>query len=108
MTRFVDGMIVCTPLPGMLKVMVSAPGFEFADRIAWRSDPAPLSFVLMTVNVAALTGRIAITKNNSTNLGSRSHCHLVSASLCLTEAFMVFLRELVCFAEITSCWHPRR
>src|SRR5216117_2826843 len=47
------GAIVCTPAPGMLNVIVSAPGFALASRIACRSEPAPLSLVLVTVNVAA-------------------------------------------------------
>ena len=42
---------MCTPEPLMLKVIVSAPGFAFASRIAWRSDPAPESFVFVTVYV---------------------------------------------------------
>ena len=48
--------IVWTPLPGMLNSMTSSPKFAFASRIAWRSDPAPESSVLMTVNVAAAAG----------------------------------------------------
>src|SRR5262249_27970423 len=48
--------IVCTPATGMLKVIVSAPAFVLASMTAWRRDPAPESFVLMTVNVAAEAG----------------------------------------------------
>jgi hypothetical protein len=33
----------------MLNAIVSAPGFAFASRIAWRSEPAPESAVLVTV-----------------------------------------------------------
>ena len=47
-------VIVCTPAPGMLKLIVSVPAFPFALRIAWRSDPAPESFVFITVKVMAL------------------------------------------------------
>ena len=36
----------------MLKAIVSAPAFALASRIAWRSDPAPESLVLVTVKVA--------------------------------------------------------
>jgi hypothetical protein len=36
----------------MLNAIRSSPGLAFASVIAWRSDPAPLSFVLVTVNVA--------------------------------------------------------
>src|SRR5262245_46104107 len=45
--------IVCTPLPAMLKAIVSVPPLALASVIAWRSDPAPLSVVLVTVYVVA-------------------------------------------------------
>ncbi len=41
--------MVCVPVPAMLKVMLSAPALTFASRIAWRSEPAPELFVLVTV-----------------------------------------------------------
>ena len=41
-------MIVCTPAPGMLNVIVSSRGVELAQSIAARSEPGPLSFVLVT------------------------------------------------------------
>ena len=47
------GEMVWTPAPGIANTMMSAPGFALASRIAWRSDPAPLSAVLVTVSVAA-------------------------------------------------------
>ena len=50
------GMIVCTPAPGMLKSIVSAPALALASRIAWRSEPGPESLVFVTVKVAAATG----------------------------------------------------
>jgi hypothetical protein len=37
-----------------LKLIVSVPGLAFALRIAWRNEPLPLSFVFVTVNVAAI------------------------------------------------------
>jgi hypothetical protein len=43
------GEIVCTPSPGMSKLIVSVPGFVFACSIAQRSEPAPLSSVFVTV-----------------------------------------------------------
>ena len=52
----VVGVIVWTPVPGMAKAIVSAPMAAFASRIAWRSDPAPLSAVLVTVKVAQRAG----------------------------------------------------
>src|SRR5262245_41887272 len=50
----VSTSIVCTPLPGILKWIVSVPAFVLASVIAWRSDPAPLSAVLVTVYVVAV------------------------------------------------------
>src|SRR4029450_6726831 len=49
----VAGVIVWTPLPTMLKLIVSAPGFPFALVIASRSEPAPESAVDVTVKGAA-------------------------------------------------------
>ena len=42
-------LIVCTPVPEILKMMLSVPAAALASRIAWRNEPAPESFVLMTV-----------------------------------------------------------
>ena len=39
--------------PGMLKLIVCGPALPFASAMAWRSDPAPVSLVLVTVNVVA-------------------------------------------------------
>src|SRR6266542_1019019 len=44
--------MVWTPAPGVLKTIVSAPEVALASRIAWRKEPGPESFVLVTVNVA--------------------------------------------------------
>src|SRR5215475_7640091 len=51
------GTIVQTPPPSQpapltLNAIVSMPAAALASRIAWRSDPGPESFVLVTVNVA--------------------------------------------------------
>src|SRR5512142_1800536 len=51
--RAVGTLIVWTPAPGMLNEIVSSPACALASRIACRSDPAPESFVLTTVNVSA-------------------------------------------------------
>jgi hypothetical protein len=58
----VAGVIVCTPDPVMVKSIVSRPGLALASRIAWRSEPAPESFVFVTVNVAAARGIAAVPK----------------------------------------------
>ena len=50
------GVIVWTPAPGMAKAIRSVSALALASRIAWRSDPAPESFVFVTVKVAAATG----------------------------------------------------
>ena len=52
------GAIVQTPEPSQpapetLNAIVSAPAAAFASVIAWRSEPAPESLVLVTVKVAA-------------------------------------------------------
>src|SRR4029079_16310377 len=65
----VAGLMVCTPLPGMLKQSVSNPALAFASRIACRSEPAPLSFVLVTAQVAT-----AGTTVKTTELILTCHC----------------------------------
>lgn len=42
----------------MLNAMVSVPGLVLASMIACRSDPAPLSVVLVTVKVAPRAGGV--------------------------------------------------
>jgi hypothetical protein len=54
----VVGVMVHTPLPSQPapvtpKAIVSRPAAALASRIAWRSEPAPESLVLVTVKVAA-------------------------------------------------------
>ena len=46
-------VIVCGPAPAMLNEIVSVPPIAFASMIACRNEPAPLSAVLVTVNVAS-------------------------------------------------------
>src|SRR6476659_3955031 len=55
--RLVAGEIVQTPLPlqpepETLNAIVSSPAFALASVIACRSEPAPVSAVVVTVNVA--------------------------------------------------------
>ena len=54
--RAVVSAIVCGPLPAIEKSIVSAPELPLASVIASRRLPAPASFVVVTVNVAARTG----------------------------------------------------
>ena len=52
--RAVTGWITCGPAPARSKTIVSANPIEpFESRIAWRSEPAPASAVVVTVYVAA-------------------------------------------------------
>ena len=44
-----NSVIVCTPPPGMSNTIVSrSPLSAFESMIAWRSEPGPLSLVLVT------------------------------------------------------------
>jgi hypothetical protein len=43
------GVIVLTPVPDILKLIVSAPACPLASVIAWRSEPAPELLVLVTL-----------------------------------------------------------
>src|SRR5450759_2082893 len=66
--RSVAGVVmVCTPAPGMLNAIVSRPGAALASSNAWRKLPAPKSFVLMTVNVAASAGTVNNAKKAMAN-----------------------------------------
>ena len=51
------GAIVCTPA-GMAKLIVW-PASRSAFRIAWRSEPIPLSLVLVTTNALATITPVA-------------------------------------------------
>jgi len=48
---------IVPPLVDAAKVIVSAAGLALASRIAWRSEPAPASLRVVTLNVAASAGR---------------------------------------------------
>jgi hypothetical protein len=60
----VEGMIVWGPEPGILKMILSAPRWALASRIACLSEPAPLSPVLVTTNVDA--GAVSATASGTT------------------------------------------
>jgi hypothetical protein len=53
--RSVSGLIVCTPVPGMLNAIVPPP-MLLASVIAWRNEPVPVSLVFMTVKTKGATG----------------------------------------------------
>src|ERR1017187_10418614 len=63
--------MVCTPAPGMLKVMTSAPGLLLALAMAWLNEPAPELAVLVTTKVVAraeLSGKTSATATNPRQL----------------------------------------
>ena len=65
------GVIVCTPLPGMLNVIVStSPLSAFDSRIACRNEPAPLSFVLVTTRLRP-AGVTVVVSNDRVVAGRR-------------------------------------
>src|SRR4030095_12869732 len=53
----------------MSKAIVSSPGLVLASRMAWRSDPAPESLVLVTVKGAAPREEFA--RRNAKTNGNR-------------------------------------
>jgi hypothetical protein len=61
-----DKRVIVHGQPARLNTIVSP---LVASTIAWRSDPAPVSFVLVTVNVAAETFVVARIKRNPTIAG---------------------------------------
>src|SRR5436309_3017217 len=65
-----SGVMVCTPSPGMLKVIVSTtPALAFESRIACRNDPDPVSSVLVTgISTATAVCAIATSaRDNAAN-----------------------------------------
>src|SRR5208283_5163647 len=88
------GLIVCTPGPGMLKSIVSAPevglAVALASMIAWRSEPGPLSALLVTVNVASSTRSSTSSKERLTG---RFRSRLRIRRLTRLTSFMAFPSE---------------
>ena len=50
-------LIVCTPPPGIAKVITVYPARPSASVIAWRNDPGPLSAVVVTA-IEVLSSKI--------------------------------------------------
>src|SRR5262245_22096892 len=62
----VTGLIVNGPAPAILKLIASGTlVLEFADKIACRNEPAPLSLVLVTTSVAACPEPELMTPNRT-------------------------------------------
>src|SRR6476469_3100217 len=69
--RIESGLIVWTPLPGMLKLIVPPP-MLLASRIACRNEPIPLSFVFMTVKTRGVLGVWTAGRDSCVIVGSGS------------------------------------
>ena len=67
----VSGWMVWTPAPGMANAIESAPAAALASRIAWRSEPSPLSPTVVTVNRAG-TARSSKCSSRSLAVNSQS------------------------------------
>src|SRR6185369_7773023 len=65
--------MVCAPLPiANWTVQVAVQTLPFASSSAWRSEPAPLSLVLVTMTVLPVIVAVAVTAVLSAALGSVS------------------------------------
>jgi hypothetical protein len=67
----VAGWMVWTPAPGMAKAIASVPALPLASVMAWRSEPAPESAVVVTVKVAAGERRAARRRAATAGTGGR-------------------------------------
>src|SRR5689334_8350939 len=77
-------VILGTVMLGILKVIVSAPGFALASRIACRKEPAPLLLVFLTVKVACAWVIATVTRlgfdRNTTKSDSASVFNLMAST----------------------------
>src|SRR5438876_296124 len=105
-------LIVCTPVPGMLKLMSSTPGAAFASLIAWRREPAPASAVVVTTKLANSTrgstdsitaaGRTGASAIGGALRRCRDHGRMVR-----TELFTIYpLHSLVALGKNRGPAHP--
>src|SRR2546430_6519816 len=62
---------------GMLKLIVSAPAFAFASKIAWRNEPPPESFVFVTRKVLASEVLLVIVRAANTSARSEKRPEVV-------------------------------
>src|SRR5688500_20207382 len=69
--RFDVSAMTCGPGPGMLNVIVSRPRRALALPIAWRSEPGPLSLVVVTANGPAPAAVLVIVDISSTFTDAR-------------------------------------
>src|SRR5438876_1087745 len=75
------GLIVCTPLLGMLKLIVSrTPTLALEQLIASRSEPVPLSLVLMTTRLHAACTVTAL-ENSEVSMGNSSTSSRVAVAV---------------------------
>jgi hypothetical protein len=80
-------------VPLTLKVMVSAPAAALVSVIAWRNDPAPLSFRFVTVNVAARAGVIPMAlKVNASKARMTVHDFVNEGFICISPLVLDMFR----------------
>src|SRR5439155_16565592 len=87
--------------------MVLGPLVELASRMAWRSEPGPLSLVLVTVKMAAVAG-----KAQANNIKNKPTAFMDGASpfesaACLSLRFaIIFTTQHTCFQPKNRLRHP--
>src|SRR5437016_3481797 len=92
------GAMVCTPLPGILNsittslVEVSA----LASRMACRSEPGPLSAVLVTVKVEAWPAQAAISKSAQERKRAPKLCRLRIADARIRDLSFFMVVSIIC------------
>src|SRR5947209_6325897 len=99
------GLIVCTPVPGMRKVMVSAPGLLLANVMASRSE-VRLSFGFVSSAAVVTTSGLA-----NTWLNSLVSFVLVSVAVAVTIAARAVLVKLIGalpLASVVTFTKPRK
>ena len=65
-----SGAIVCTPGPGMAKsIVLVAPVAALESRIAWRSEPGPLSAVVVTTKRPSPMTNLRLDRRGAVRLG---------------------------------------
>ena len=68
------GAIVWTPVPGMAKSIVLVPPVAALEsRMAWRSEPGPLSAVVVTTNDAVGDEDLGLERGRAVRLGIQGH-----------------------------------
>ena len=105
------GLMICTPPPGMLNVMLSmAVMATLASRMAWRSEPGPALFVVVTTKMLPGTVTVARTHGeNSEVLPSGSVAvalmkRPVSVAETVVKMLALPLKSVLTLVEPRYCW----